>query len=158
MIPIVESYLRRSLKHNPACDEYSEKIHMARSVREVFDIALNTPCIEFLCGSVAEGWSPKKEEVWDSFSSYLNGRYSHEGKYSSVMYCGYKGKVLCDKTVFCFLWSDAVINVPKNRLCMVYAAGDGCRVKVTGEGSAFTYQYGGAVIDNTTANGKTFTR
>ena len=155
MIKMVEQYVSRSENRTPVCEKFREMLKEARSMKGVFDIALRTEGIEFICKSVEEGWSPTKQEIWDNFKPYLNGKYVHDGKYSSVMYCGFKGKVFCDKTVMCLLWCDAEIVVPKNRICMIYVAGEGSTVRVTGEGRSVVYCYGGASAGNATEGGIT---
>lgn len=155
MIEMVYRYVGRSEDRTPVCEKFRDMLKNTRSMKGVFDIALRTESIEFICESVKEGWSPTKEEIWSTFKPYLNGNYVHDGKYTSVMYCGFKGKVICDKTVMCLLWSDAEIVVPKNRLCMIYVAGEGSKVKVTGEGRALVYCYEGADAGNATEGGKT---
>ena len=138
MIKEIEEFLKRSHEHDAACLEYAMKIKNANSVLETFDIGIRTPCLEYLCKSIDDGWGLEKESIERVFSHYINGKYIHRGKYSSALYCGFDGVVTAKETVYCFIGcDDATLDIEEEwRMCKVFVAG-GTNLKIIGKGTAF---------------------
>lgn len=137
MIKSVSEFLERSKANTPACKEYSLKIMHAKSIAEIFATSLEIQSIEFLCKAISEGWGITSDEICRDFAPYLNGKYVYEDKYTSEMYCRFKGEIKAKSTVYCFIDCDVVLSLEEEwRMCKIFVAGDS-RVKITGKGTAF---------------------
>lgn len=138
MIKEIEEFFKRSHDHSAPCAEYALKIKNAGSVKEVFDIAVQTPCLEYICKSIDDGWGIEREAIERIFKPYINGRYVYNGKYSSSLYCGAEGRITAENTVYCLIGCDVTLYIEEEwRMCKIFAVG-GTRVRIEGYGVAFT--------------------
>lgn len=155
MANFLDVYFSRTEKVHPACDEYRDRLLSAKSRTEVFDIMLESPCLEYMCETYAMGLGPLKKEMYPNFGGMINGRYRHDGTYSSVLFYGYKGAILCDTTVICLIDCNADITVRGMSHNIIMVSGES-EIRLKGDGSPIILVYGDKVtIDG---NGKEKTK
>lgn len=137
MIKSIELFLERAKANTPACKEYSLKIMHAKSKLEVFKAGLEIQSIEFLCKAIDEGWGITSDEICADFAPYINGKCVYDEKYTSELYCRFKGEINAKSTVYCIIDSDCTLNLEEEwRMCKLYVVGDS-HVEIKGKGSAF---------------------
>lgn len=137
MIKSIESFLERAKANTPACKEYSLKVMHAKSKLDVFKAGLEIQSIEFLCKAIDEGWGLTSDEIKADFSPYINGNCVYDEKYTSELYCGFKGRINAKSTVYCLIDCDCDLNLEEEwRMCKLYVVGNS-HVNIKGKGNAF---------------------
>ena len=89
------------------CEEYTEKVNLAHSKKQIFDICADSNGISFLAEMREKGYPLSYDTIKEEFEKYLNGRYKPMfttpmgGSYSSSIYCDYDKEcdIVVDTTV-----------------------------------------------------------
>lgn len=137
MIREVEEFLRRSHAHTPACKEYASMVYRCKSVKELFDTALDIQSVEFVSKAIDDGWCIDSADIQRIFNAYVNGKYVREKDgYKSVMYCNYCGEAVVEQTVVFVIDSEITLFLPDYAICKVFIAGCS-NVHFKGGGTAF---------------------
>lgn len=136
---------RQNAELNGVCKEYSVQWDNCISKKDLFDLACDVNGAGYLCDSIAKGWGVSPSYVSEKFNSYLNGRYTYDnGKYSSQIYCQYKGDIECTTTLVVLIDCDATIYIPKGRICEIYITGKS-NISFKGQGKGVVVRFGDKV-------------
>lgn len=144
---------RENAEKDGLCDKYAKSWDACGSKKQLMDFCLRTPCIDYLCDSIAKGWGVSPQYIYENFRTFINGNYvsSHNG-YESEMFCRYKGAVLARTPIISVIESDISIRIPDHFLCEIYITGKS-KVNVSGNGECVLVCYGNEKDIETTYEG-----
>ena len=142
---------RENATKDGLCNEYATLWDRCGSRKELIDLALGVKGIDYICDAIVKGWGVSIDYIKDKFGRYINGTYicTNNGKYTSEMYCDYKGEITCNTTMLALINCDVVVRLPKNHRCEIYATMC-CDIKIEGNGQCVVVTYGD--YDNITIN------
>ena len=133
---------RKNAAADGLCAEYSAIWDNCQSKVQIMEMCLGAKGLDYLCDAYAKGWGITSDAILSSFSRFINGKYIYDnGKYSSTIYCEYKGIIEANTTAICLIDCDAEIILKENYICEVYATGK-CKLKFVGIGSVVLVAYG----------------
>ena len=136
---------RENAQKERICDRYAVMWDSVKSKRGLMDLALSVQGADFVCDGIVKGWGISVDEIKRRFGKYINGRYVYddEAGYSSVLYCGYEGRIDIETTLVVLIDSDVVLVVPDRQVCDVYASGR-VNLSIVGGGRVRLIAYGDA--------------
>ena len=88
-------WINKVMASGHLCEEYTNKVHEARSKKALMDIVLDANGSSYLCEMDSQGITLPYEPILKEFGAYINARYvaEYEGKngghYNSCIYCCY---------------------------------------------------------------------
>lgn len=110
------------------CEEYTDKVHEAKSKKALMDIVLDANGSKFLVEMDEHGISLPYDTIKREFGAYINGRYVSEyttkngGHYNSSIYCCYEeSECLVDTTVATMLGCKTTIVMNDNDYVKIIA-------------------------------------
>lgn len=117
--------LKRKALAMGLCGDYKGKWDNAQTPKELVKLATDINGADFLCASVAKEWGLSKDFLLKNFGEYINGKFiaRQEKGYTSEIYIGHTDKIVSFATILILLYTeDAVVHIPKNHVCKIYAA------------------------------------
>ena len=110
------------------CEEYTDKVHEAKSKKALMDIVLDANGSKFLVDMDEHGFPLPYDTIKREFGAYINGRYVSEyttkngGHYNSSIYCCYEeSECLVDTTVATMLGCKTNVRLKDNSYVFIYA-------------------------------------
>lgn len=134
---------RENARLDGLCSEYSLKWDNCKSKKALMDVCLDAKGIDYLCDSIAKGWGISPDIISEKFKAYINGRYVYENKYTSTLFCQYKGEIECDTTALTLVECDVDVFIPEYHICEIYATGK-TNIHLHGNGRVVVIAYGNA--------------
>lgn len=106
------------------CQDYKEKWNNSTTNKDLADLALDINGADFICASVEKEWGLTKEFILNNFTQYINGKYiaGQRKDYTSEIFVGYNGEITARTTILIILYSNAIIHIPQNHACKIFAA------------------------------------
>lgn len=133
---------RENARKDGLCAEYSEIWDNCSSKKQIMDMCLGSKGVDYLCDAYAKGWGISSSEIYSKFKPFINGNYTfNNSKYTSSLYCRYKGSLIASTTLLTFVDSDVTITIPKYSICKVYATGK-TNIELKGGGECIVVAYG----------------
>lgn len=126
MIKTFEEWIDKVVLADELCANYYEKVTKAVSNKRLADLATDANGMTYLCEMEAKGLALPYEVITSRFGNFINGKYIAEhinetgGKYTSAIYCCYKGEIKGDITLLTLLGCDATIYVEENSIMQIY--------------------------------------
>lgn len=111
--------------------------------KELMDLALSAQGLDYVANAIGQGWGISPRLIMDKFGSFNNGRYVYRSPrgYTTAMYCGYRGKLICELTAMLIIDSDIEIEIPSYCICELYVTGV-TKITLTGSGRCKVRVYG----------------
>lgn len=140
---ITLSQFRDNANDNGICADKAHVWDNCVNKKELMDLALSAQGLDYVANAVGQGWGISPQVIRERFGSFNNGRYVYHSKsgYSTAMYCGYKGKVLCELTAMLIIDSDIELEIPSYCICELYVAGKS-NIALRGSGRCRVRAYG----------------
>ena len=132
-----KEWINKMYSNNALCEEYMKKIRNSKSKRQLFDIAIDTNGIDYLCEMREKGHPLPYEIIKEEFKPYLNGRYIAEipcsvGTYTSALYIGLgeTDEVNMGTTIACLMDCRCLIRVKDYHAARIVLDGN-CDVTIS---------------------------
>lgn len=133
---------RENARERNLCEEYTKIWDSRKTLKQVFDMAMSSKGVDYLCASIAENWGISPEIIAEKFSPFVNnGHISEQNGYNSMMYCLYNGIIDARSTVLAIISSDVIVDIPETNICEIYAVCK-CRIELRGKGRCVVVCYG----------------
>lgn len=137
------SQFRENANREGICVDKAHIWDRCTNKKDLMDLALSAQGLDYVANAVSKGWGISPNVIKDKFGSFNNGRYVYNSPtgYRTAMYCGYKGKVLCELTALLIIDSDIELELPSYAICELYVTGKStitlrgsgrCKVRVYG--------------------------
>lgn len=113
-------WLNDIVENGLLCGVYTEKTLSAKSKKQILDLVLDSNGMNFLQEMQMKGHPLPYETITKEFGSYINGRYVAEytgskgNKFTSSLYCCFKGSMIVDTTLLSILGCDMEIHIKDN--------------------------------------------
>ena len=116
---------RHNANENGICEDKARVWDNCGNKKDLMDLALSAQGLDYVANAVGKGWGISPNVIKDKFGSFNNGRYVYNSPtgYRTAMYCGYKGKVLCELTALLIIDSDIELELPSYAICELYVTG-----------------------------------
>lgn len=123
----------------------------AKSKKQLMDVALSIRGIQYIAGSIAEGWGLSEEYIANEFKPFNEGRYIRElDGYTSALYCCPEDVDVTIKTTSALIIGhDGTITIPKNRPCELHIVNSD--VQIQGDGNGVVYLYNSVISNRASA-------
>lgn len=136
----VEKFKAEAKKRN-LCGQYTQKWDDCRSKKQLFDLAMDSNGIPYICQSMVDGWGLQVDFLRTKFKFFINGRYKSEQKgYTSMMFVGVVDNISADSTNVVVIASNCSVITKKNQIINLFCVNS--RIDVYGEGEVHVYEYG----------------
>jgi hypothetical protein len=138
-----KNWLQSVIKSGNLCDVYKDNALDAKSKVALMKLCLDANGCSYLCEMQAKGYPLSYETIKKEFKAYINGRYVYENKYTSTLFCQYKGEIECDTTALTLVECDVDVFIPEYHICEIYAT---CKTNIHlhGNGRVVVIAYGNA--------------
>ncbi len=131
------------------CKEFRGKWEDGLSNKRYMDMALCVKGADYLMRAYAEGWGISKDVILSRFKAFINGKYIYDnGKYTSQLYCGFKGQIKELTTLLIVIDSEVEIELPEHYMIEVCVTGKESKVIVRGGTFVRMYIYGDVPKEN----------
>lgn len=154
------NWLQNIIANGSLCDEYTRKVDVARSKKQIADIALDYNGASFLCEMADKGMPLPYDVLEKEFKPFINGRYASEHTtasgttYDVAMWCRHpEHEVVASTTVTTLLGCELDVVVPKNHYAVLFVDAN-CKIRVfCMEGARCRVNYwGDAIVENPKQN------
>ncbi len=121
----VIDWIERIIERGLLCDEYTEKVRLASSKKELFDIVCDANGVSFLPEMREHGLPLDYDIIKEEFKNFINGRCkvtykTSSGDYTSSLFCGCRDEIVVDTTISCLCDCKCEVRTPPNSLTRLY--------------------------------------
>ncbi len=123
-----KEWINKVISSGHLCEEYTDKVNVARSKKALMDIVLDANGLIFLQEMDKEGIALPYDTILKEFGSYINARYIAEyegkngGRYNSCIYCCYdEDECLVETTGVTMLGCHTNVRLKDNAYVFIYA-------------------------------------
>lgn len=134
-------FINKSIESGDMCKDGVAMVRQANTRKSMFDAALSAKGVEFLCEMKMKGKGVESSDIMRDFNQFVNGNYVRTRRYSSRMYCKYKGAILADANLIMVQDCEITISVPRTMICEIHVCGESY-VNVKGDGKAAIVAWG----------------
>lgn len=109
-----------------------------KSKKQLVDLALSAPAIDFVARAIAEGWGPSADCIAKEFEPFVNGKYvRRQDGYTSALYCNSEGEISITTACALIVGHKGLIRV-EIPICELYIANSDCEI-VGGIANIYAY-------------------
>lgn len=144
----VKNIIQYLLSNDRICDRYSSRVAAGGSKAALAEMICSSDGGEFICSEIASGVDIDYKDAAEYFASHFNGKRvftydTDSGKYTSELYCGYRGTIEVKTTLVTLLGCHATIVVPNYAICHINCdSNTDCEIICEGSSSAVCLYWG----------------